>query len=130
MRDHAMTKARTQALSAISRLKTIDRRLTKLGCIRGYIHYKTGSKLMYIRGPRNKRTGKRAFKYIGKDPEDQKNASEKVARYKIRQRLRTQIAMLKQAIRAADSKLRATVVAYKRLSAMATKSVNTYRRYT
>ena len=130
-------KAREQALNSIRELKRIDRRLTKLGCLNAHVHFKrrntadgegAPSNMMYLLEPQDRVTKKRAYTYVGIDEKKQKRASERIARHKLRERLRAKIAMLKSALRKADAQLTATLKTYRALAAKARASVTSFAK--
>lgn len=130
-------KARERAMTAIRELKRLDRRLTSLGCLNAHIHHKTRTddngatvrtNMMYLLAPQDRKTKRRHYTYIGVKETKQKSASERIARFKLRERLRKRIAMLKSALRRADEQLSATLKTYKDLADKARRSVRDFSR--
>jgi len=139
MTGMSIKQARLRTTRAIVKLKHIDRQLTKQGCIGAYVHFKTKtdkngerivSDVMYLRWPKNKKTGKRKYKHVGDDPDFQDAVRAKVDRFNLRKELRACIAMLKHELRLLESQMRSCVRTFNELAGTARSSVQKYtRRY-
>jgi len=75
---------------SIAVLQKKEKLLTKMGCVKAYIAFKTGTNKMYLRSPVDA-SGKRPSEYIGVDPVKQKEAKERIARYDERELVREAI---------------------------------------
>lgn len=100
----AIDKQRAKITAVIKALQAEDRRLTKLGCHKAYIHFKTGTNKMFLLEPTDAR-GKRKHIYIGVDPKKQQKAREKVERECQRDQVREHISQLNNELARLDNEL-------------------------
>jgi len=93
--------------AAIKTLRTEEKKLTRLGCIKASIQFKTNrpkvegepatiSNRMVLRYTPDSTTGKREVEYIGIDPDAQAEARARIDRYERREQIRAALVDLEQ----------------------------------
>lgn len=93
-------KAQVRALEAM------EKRLTKQGCLQAYAHFKTGTRKMFLLEPVDQ-DGKRPYTYVGVDPDKQREAVAKIARWRRREEMRRTLEGLRRELAALEYDLTA-----------------------